>query len=70
MVAPETTARGRRLASTDPTDHPNAVPEVDCTLHAHSGEKRCAIKRTHPPHPYGPIHPRGGLAHWCLGRTI
>lgn len=71
MSAPEPSARGRLLASPDRADHPHAVALGQCTLHAHAaGGERCAIKRVHPPHPYGPIHPSGGLAHWCLGRAM
>ena len=50
------TARGRRLASKDPRDHPHAT-----ALH-------CQIPRPHGAHPYGPIHPAGGLAKWCGGK--
>jgi hypothetical protein len=49
------TERGRRLASMDRADHPNAA------------ESRCLILRAHDPHPFGPILPAGGLAWWCPG---
>ena len=56
-LAPERiTPTGRRLLSKEPEDHPNAfrVP--------------CYLTRPHAPHPYGAIHPDGGLAKWCRGR--
>lgn len=69
--APEMSPRARLLTSLDHADHPNAVPLGECALHAHTGGgERCAIKRVHQAHPYGAIHPRGGLAHWCIGRTV
>jgi hypothetical protein len=59
------------LASKDHADHPHAVALGDCHLHAHrGGGKRCDVPRVHEPHPYGPIHPDGGLTHWCEGRTV
>lgn len=65
----EVSERGRLLASKDRANHPNAVALGQCHLHPHAGGgERCEIKRPHMAHPYGAIHPAGGLAHWCLGR--
>ena len=48
--------RGLALLSKDPADHPNA------------DQQTCQIHRDHGAHPYGAIHPDGGLRHWCGGR--
>jgi len=54
----EVSERGRLPDSRNREDHP------------HASEQRCAIGRSHGPHPYGPIHVRGGLIYWCGGAYV
>lgn len=60
-------------AASPGTTHSSDVPTTglfsrDRADHPHAVDQHCQLTRPHEySHPYGRIHPGGGLAFWCEG---